>query len=118
MLTAMSGAIINVILNFAMIPDHGAMGAAVATMISYIAVYAIRAYDTANYVRFPLHTPRVILNFAALLAQALIVTAEIPYWHLLQLPILAFLLIFNGKGIVLTLGRVLGKFLKKKTKKI
>ncbi len=117
MLTALSGAVINVILNFVMIPDHGAMGAAVATFISYLAVYLIRAYDTGKYLKFPLHPWRVLINTAVLLAQVFVMIEAIPYWKFVQLGILLFMLAFNGKGIVATMLRLLRGFLGKKSKK-
>ena len=117
MLTAMSGAVINVILNFVMIPDHGAMGAAVATMISYLAVYVIRSYDTARYVRFQLHHVRVIVNTLMLLLQAVVMIGAFRYWYVAQAAILVFMLIFNGKGIFLTVVRFMKHFFGKKSKK-
>ena len=116
MLTAMAGAIINVILNFVMIPDHGAMGAAVATLISYLAVYVIRAYDTANYLRFSHHSIRLTVNAAVLLLQAVVMIEAVRYWQMLQLACLGFLLIFNGKGILSTVIRLFERFLRKKQK--
>ncbi len=118
MLTAMAGAVINVILNFVMIPRHGAMGAAVATMISYVAVYVIRGYDTANYLRFSLHTVHVTVNSFALLLQAILMTAELRYWWVGQIVILGFMLIFNGRGLFLTATRLIGRIIGKKSKKI
>ena len=118
MLTAMAGAVINVILNFVMIPDHGAMGAAVATLISYVAVYLIRAYDTGNYLRFPLHPWRVLINGAVLLLQIFIMIRELPYWQYAQLGILLFMLIFNGRGILSTVLRLARGFFGKKSKKV
>ena len=100
MLTAMAGAIVNVILNFVLIPTHGALGAAVATAISYVAVYAIRAYDTRFYVKFDLHTKRLVLNTALILAEALIVIVEPGGWMLMSAVILALILAINAKGIV------------------
>ena len=116
MLTAMSGAVINVILNFSLIPDHGAMGAAVATLISYIAVYFIRAWDTSNYVKFKLHFVKVGINTALLLLQALIMISEIRYWEIAQCSILLFMLVFNGKGIFKTFLQIFKSFLKKSQK--
>lgn len=100
MLTAMAGAIVNIILNFVLIPTHGALGAAVATAISYVAVYAIRAYDTRFYVKFDLHTKRLVLNTALILAEALIVIIEPGGWMLMSVAILALILAINAKGIV------------------
>lgn len=118
MLTAMAGAVVNIILNFVMIPDHGAMGAAVATLISYLTVYVIRAYDTAQYLRFPLRTGRLLVNTVVLLGQIVIMTSEVRYWYVAQAAILFFMLIFNGKGIFETGMRMLRGFLGKRSKKI
>ncbi len=117
MLTAMSGAVINVILNFLLIPRHGAMGAAVATLISYLATYAIRAYDTAHYVKFNQHHVRVTVNTVALLAQAWIMIEAPRYWQYAQVAIVLFFVIFNGKGIVLSVSQLFGNIFSKKSKK-
>ncbi|MBO5204247.1 MAG: polysaccharide biosynthesis C-terminal domain-containing protein [Clostridia bacterium] len=113
MATSMAGAAINVILNFALIPKRGAMGAAVATLISYAAVYAIRAYDTKFYVRFKLHTPKVIINTTVLILQSVVMIGEIPYWKYVQVAIVAFMLVFNGKDIFMALRSVFRKIIKK-----
>ncbi|MBE6546409.1 MAG: hypothetical protein E7668_03070 [Ruminococcaceae bacterium] len=117
MLTAMAGAAINVILNFVLIPDHGAMGAAVATFLSYLAVFVIRAYDTSHYLKFRLCIPRVIINTAVLLIQIVIMVGAFRGWKYAQLALLAFLLIFNGRGLVATFRRFLGGIFQKKQKK-
>ncbi len=116
MITAMAGALVNVVLNFVLIPSHGAMGAAVATFISYLAAYAIRAYDTRRYLAFPMHHLRVAVNTVALLFQAFVMIEGIRYWKYIQIMILLFLLIFNGKGIVLTVGNLCRGFFDKKFK--
>ncbi len=114
MLTAMSGAVVNIILNFVMIPEHGAMGAAVATLISYLAVYAIRAVDTRNYLKFSLHTPRLIVNGLLLLVQAAIMISAFRYWQIAEILLLGLILVFNGRGILRSLTSVLKGFLKKR----
>ncbi len=83
--TAMSGALINIALNFIMIPDGlnvfgfdisllglGAQGAAVATAISYAAVFVIRAIDGRRLVSFELGIVTLAANIAILLAQSLL----------------------------------------------
>ena len=107
MVTSMAGALINVILNFMLIPTRGAMGAAVATLISYCAVYAIRAYDTKHYVRFKLNTPRLLINAAVLTAQAIIMVCEVKYWVYAQIALLVFMAIFNGKDMLLAIKPVI-----------
>ena len=116
MVTSMAGAFINVILNFMLIPEHGAMGAAVATMISYMAVYVIRAYDTRFYLRFNMHTVRVIVNTLVLCAQAFVMIESVRYWKYIQIAIVLFMLIFNGREILATVGRMSKKIFKKSQK--
>ena len=116
MVTSMAGAVINVILNFLLIPERGAMGAAVATLISYGAVYAIRAYDTKYYVRFRLHTGKVLVNAAVLLGQAFIMIGEFRYWKYAQIAILLFMLVFNGKDMIMAVKPIARKILKKSKK--
>lgn len=118
MLTSLAGAVINVILNFWLIPRHGAMGAAVATLISYLATYAIRSYDTAHYLKFKQYHGRVIINTVALILQAVVMISEMRYGWWIQAGIVLFLLIFNGKGMVLTLLTLTKKVFSKKQKNI
>ena len=118
MLTALAGAVINVILNFLLIPRHGGLGAAVATLISYMATYAIRAYDTSHYVKFNQHQVRVAINTVVLLAQACVMLTMPAYWQLMQAGFVLFMLAFNGKGIFLTVVGATGKVFSKKDKKV
>ncbi len=117
MLTAMVGALVNVILNFVMIPTHGAMGAAVATLISYLAVFAVRAFDTAQYLKFPLYYGRLIINFLLLLVQSAVLLWELPYWMLIEAGLLLLTLAFNGKALFLTAVRIFGRIFGKNLKK-
>ena len=113
MLTAMVGAIVNVILNFVMIPTHGAMGAAVATLISYLAVFAVRSYDTALYLKFDRHYGRLIFNSVLLLAQIFVILLAVPYWILIEAVLFGMSVIFNGKALFLTAVRIFGKIFRK-----
>lgn len=118
MITALVGAIVNVALNFLLIPKWGAMGAALATMISYMVTYAIRAYNTAHYLRFNQHHVRVTVNTVLLILQAYLMIATMPYWQIAQVVIVLVVLVFNGKGLVMTLFEIFGKVFSKKSKKI
>ncbi len=113
MLTALSGALINIILNFVMIPTHGAMGAALATLISYLAVYAIRVIDTKQYVRFKTHNLRLVINTALLFVEALVLLSDVKYADIAALAVFCVIAVINLKGIVETVVKILGKFIKK-----
>ncbi len=116
MLTAFSGAVINVILNFVMIPKHGAMGASVATLISYMTVYAIRVVDTKRFVRFNTHDVKLTLNVILLLLQSVIMCSGVRYSVYVSAAIFALVAVLNLRGIITTIMKILSSFLKK-TKK-
>ncbi|MBE6531739.1 MAG: hypothetical protein E7679_06620 [Ruminococcaceae bacterium] len=116
MVTALMGALINVVLNFVMIPDHGAMGAAVATLISYLAVYIIRAYDTKRYVKFDLHTVCLIINVLLLAVQTAAMYSGNRYSYPAQALIALVIIAINAKGIIRAVKELLAflPFAKKK----
>lgn len=118
MLTAMAGAITNIVLNLALIPFFGAMGAAVATLSCYVLVYIIRAVNTRKYVRFDLHTVRVIINTILLGAQCAAWFIPVKYMWIAQIVIPIVTVCFNGKGIAISIIKLLKRFFEKKSKKI
>lgn len=92
--TMLVGAVMNLILNALLIPLMGPNGAAVATIVSYLTVFIIRAVNTKKYIRMKLHTGRIVFNLALLTAETLVMMAEPPLWPLycglLTLAVLAF----------------------------
>ena len=76
------------------------MGAAVATLISYVAVYAIRAYDTRKFVSFKLHTPLLIINVLLLFVQSAIMYSGVRYSCYLQAFMILLIVLVNLGGIV------------------
>lgn len=62
MISTMVGAIINIILNFALIPFCGGLGAALATVVSYIAVTVIRVIDIRKKIPLDIQWKRVFLQ--------------------------------------------------------
>lgn len=65
------GAIINIILNFILIPFIGVYGAAFATCISYIAVFIYRVYDTKKYVNIHIFEKKYLISYLILLISAI-----------------------------------------------
>ncbi|MBE6556569.1 MAG: hypothetical protein E7664_02355 [Ruminococcaceae bacterium] len=99
MMTSLAGAVVNVILNFVLIPEHGAMGAALATVISYVAVYAIRAIDTRSYVRFSQHTLLLLLNTCVLCLQIAVMLLGVRYRFYIALSLCAVMALLNLRGL-------------------
>ncbi len=118
MITAGVGAITNIVLNFLLIPSYGAMGAAIATAISYMVAFIIRAIDTGKYLKFDLQIIRLAVNTVLIVAQTVIMIMELPYWILIELALFALIALYNGKEIFNATVSVTKKFLGKKRKNI
>ncbi len=71
-LTSLSAGVINIILNFALIPKLGILGAAIATFVSYFAVFFYRLFDTRRLIRFDFSMAKIIINSSLILAMAFI----------------------------------------------
>ena len=70
MVTVFLGALMNVILNYWLIPIYGLQGAAFATAVSYVFIFLFRAVDTRRMVKIDLDIPTLLLNSALLGVQA------------------------------------------------
>ena len=116
MLTALTGAVVNVVLNFVMIPTHGAMGAAVATLISYVTVYAVRVVDTRRYLSFNTHNVRLALNVGLLLMQSVIMLSGVRYSLYASALIFCAIAILNLRGIVSSMMKIVRALLRKAKK--
>lgn len=80
MLTSLVGALGNIILNFVLIPDMGPMGAAVATLISYLLVFLIRLIHARRFIPFRVPLIWLALNFILLGALCTIMTLAVSGW--------------------------------------
>lgn len=108
-LTAILGTGLNVLLNLLLIPEMGALGAAVATLAAYGAVLIARLWDAPRILPFHLHLSRLIANVILLLVAAALMTSNIPgriLWALL--PTLAILAL-NAPALLKSLRQLLKK---------
>ena len=117
--TAAFGAIVNVALNLWLIPkfENSAMGAAIATFASYLAVMVIRSIDTRRFVKFNMGIPKLVFNTLALGAQAAVMTLEINHYIAVEILIFAVVLAVNGRSILNGILRAV-KNIRKKSKNI
>ena len=113
LLTAAVGAIVNIVLNFALIPSLGAMGAAIATAICYGIVFFIRVIDTKKYIPFSRAPIKTVVNTVAIMAQTVLILLQMPYWWIYQIAFVLFMAAFNGRDII----RTVISMLKTKSKK-
>ncbi len=99
-LTSMSGAVINIALNLLLIPRMEAQGAAIATVISYLAVFVIRAINVRRYVPFSMSLPRMILSVALLVVQTVLILVFEEYIVLTQTLLFVLISAVNLKPVV------------------
>lgn len=66
------GAIINIILNFALVPFIGAMGSAIATMVCYVVIWAFRYVQSKRYIHLRINIKRDVVTYALLICQSII----------------------------------------------
>ncbi|MBQ9784046.1 MAG: oligosaccharide flippase family protein [Clostridia bacterium] len=75
-LTALVGAVSNILLNLCLIPWMGPLGAAIATLASYALVMIARLWDTQRLLRFRLYLPRLIVGVVLLFALCAVMTVQ------------------------------------------
>lgn len=106
--TALLGAGSNVLMNLLLIPHVGVMGAAAATLLSYVLVFLVRAVSIRKILPFSLAVPVVALDALLLAAQAAAVTMQLPGWISIQAVCMTLLLILNGKPLLLAVKKLFG----------
>ena len=107
-LTAMIGAVLNIVLNLILIPGPmGVQGAAIATCVSYFVVFLIRAADVRRFIPFQLYPVGLAENSVLLLVQIVFMVLELPGWMLAQAVCLGLMLWLNRTPLLSTFKRVL-----------
>lgn len=71
------GAVTNVILNLIFTPFMGALGAAIATAVSYFEVWAFRYWHSKKYVRIKINLCRDILSYVILALQSILLLCNL-----------------------------------------
>lgn len=95
--TTILGAVVNTVCNFALIPFIGALGASIATMIGYIAIWIIRTIQMRKIVRIKADWMAQIIGFIFLILQCIIALLfKQFYWQLL----FAVLVVISQKNYI------------------
>ena len=104
-LTAVVGTVLNVLLNAWWIPlfdgwGYGALGAAIATLVSYGAVLILRMIDAPRLIRFQRYTWRLIASAAVLLTSAAAMTfLTSSYRYLIVAALCLVMIAINGPAL-------------------
>lgn len=96
--TTIISAIINTVLNFALIPFCGALGAALATMVAHSATFFIRWFKLKKILELKVKLQPILTNFFLLLFQCAVATISKNFLY--QLPSVFAVLIVNRKGLL------------------
>jgi hypothetical protein len=72
LVTSLIAGVINITLNVILIPRIGLYGPPISTVVSYLVVFIVRAYDSRKIIPFELGIPKMVINNALLVSMTLI----------------------------------------------
>lgn len=105
--TAMIGAAINVVLNLLLIPSPlGVQGAAIATFVSYLAVFLIRIVSARRLIPFRLYSGALTINFILLTIQTIFIVFQLPLWQLVQTAAIVLMLLIDYRPLLTGLQKI------------
>ena len=113
-LFCIAGLITDVILNFILIPVIGVYGAALATCISYIAVFMFRVFHTRKYIKYDILYKEFILGSLLMILSAILMFADGAKGFLLQFIVLVLGFVVFSKTWIPILQFFLNKIRRKR----
>lgn len=98
-ISTFAAAVTNIILNFVFVPVMGAMGAAIATLISYFIVWVVRLIDTRRIIKLNINIGRDIISYLILGTQCVVMALNSRYSFAISLSLFCLLVVYNYKHI-------------------
>ena len=89
------GAVLNIVLNYFLLTSMGVMGAAVATAVSFFAVWFVRIILIQKIVAVKIKIIPTVLTYACLLAATIITMLDVAYAYILCIVLLALVILIN-----------------------
>lgn len=114
MATTFIGAIANIILNFILIPIVGINGASLATFISYLTVFAVRALNTRNFITIDYNVHKLLANTIILISQSLILIFGLHNWFAYETLFFIIALLINVKELLINAKKFIRRITKDK----
>jgi len=93
--TMMAGALSNIGMNLVLIPKWGAQGAAIATFVSYLLVFILRAAGTKKFIDINISPLFMAVNVVLISALAFVMVNELKYWIVISVGLTAVIIAFN-----------------------
>jgi len=107
--TSFAASMVNIVLNFFLIPEWGIQGACIATFLSYYLCFWSRMIDARYYVPFKFDPVKSCINTTVLLLMCWVMIAKLPLYGLWLFIMLAFELAVNYKALIITVRKITGK---------
>jgi len=100
LITTIISAIVNIILNFTLIPVYGIQGAGIATLLSYICMFLIRVVNTRRLIKISWNIPRLIINISIIIIQSIIMLYEINNSFIYEIILIFIVVLINIKTLL------------------
>ncbi|WP_353948980.1 oligosaccharide flippase family protein [Sporolactobacillus sp. Y61] len=97
--TSFLSALINVIINFILVPFIGTIGASVSMMVSFAAMWLMRVIDTNHFVTIDIKVHRTVTNLLILFLQIFLLYIPIPLQVVFQSMLFCIILLLNKDSI-------------------
>lgn len=94
LVSATFGALVNIVLNYLLIPVGGIYGAAVSTCVSYILVFIFRLFHTKKYISYNIKNKEFGFGSLILLASAMLIFVDNVVGQFLQISLCITAIIF------------------------
>ena len=114
--TMMAGALSNIGMNLVLIPEWGAQGAAIATFVSYLLVFILRARGTKKFIDINISPLFMAVNLGMIGALSFITVQEINHWIVISIALTAVIVAFNFMPLFSFVKSLLKSLLGKKKK--
>ena len=107
--TSLAAAVMNVALNFILIPYFKVYGAAIATALSYFTCYAIRIFDARKITPFKVAHLKIAINTLIICYMAYAASAELPFVYIQLSLLFVIITVLNFDAVIKTLKKILKK---------
>ena len=97
-ISTMIGAAGNILMNFMLIPSMGAMGAAIATAISYAVMWLIRIVNTRHIMKLSINLKMDGVLLLLLVAETVAVSVDSLYSMMIALAIFCIIILANNNS--------------------
>lgn len=97
--SSLMGAIANIVLNFLLIRKYSAMGAAIATLISYFIIVVFRAIHTRTIMKLPFNYFKISVMSIILIIMCMVQTLELRYSFIMSFFIFVIILFVSYKTV-------------------